>query len=131
MRYLPSLLRVQIVFNSGICFRANTNKFDQMWYLRHICIDFVVVVNPFFFLQGRKHSCHRQRLDSVNKFTIPQPHTNYLRSSFRHRGAVLWNSLPETLRQAESLRNFRSLCTGIKMLSEARHSWKTGFFFRI
>ena len=48
MRYLPYLLRVQIVFNSGICLGANTNKFDQMWYLRHICIDFVVVVNPFF-----------------------------------------------------------------------------------
>ena len=47
--------------------------------------------------------------DCVNKLTIPQPHTNYLRNIFRYHGAVLWNSLPETLRQAESLRNFKSL----------------------
>ena len=47
--------------------------------------------------------------DSVIKLTIPQPRTNYLRNIFRYRGAVLWNSLPETLRQAESLRNFKSL----------------------
>ena len=47
--------------------------------------------------------------DSVNKLTIPQPRTNYLRNSFCYCGAVLWNSLPETLRQAESLRNLKSL----------------------
>ena len=54
--------------------------------------------------------------DSVNKLTIPQQRTNYLRNSFRYSGAVLRNSLPETLRQAESV-------------SKARHSRKTGFFF--
>lgn len=48
MRYLPSLLRVQILSNDGVCLGANINKFDQMWYLLHICIDFAVVVNPFF-----------------------------------------------------------------------------------
>ena len=30
--------------------------------------------------------------DSVNILTIAQPGTNYLRNSFRHSGAVLWNS---------------------------------------
>ena len=34
--------------------------------------------------------------DSVNKLTIPQPRTDYLRNSLRYSGAVLWNSLPET-----------------------------------
>ena len=48
MRYLPSLLRAQILSNDGICLGANINKFDQMWYLLHICINFAVVVNPFF-----------------------------------------------------------------------------------
>ena len=38
--------------------------------------------------------------DSVNKLTIPHPRTNYFRNSFRYSGAVLWNGLPETLRQA-------------------------------
>ena len=47
--------------------------------------------------------------DSVNKLTIPQTRTDYLRNSLRNSGAVLGNSLPETLRQAESLSNFKSL----------------------
>ena len=47
--------------------------------------------------------------DSVNKLTIPQPRTNYLRNSFRYSGAVLWNSPSETLRQAESQSNLKSL----------------------
>ena len=51
--------------------------------------------------------------DSVNKLTIPQTRTDYLRNSLRYSGAVLGNSLPETLRQAESLSNFKSLCTVI------------------
>ena len=36
------------ISNDEICLGANINKFDQMWYLLHICIDFAVVVNPFF-----------------------------------------------------------------------------------
>ena len=67
------------------------------------------------FIARSKTTSYTPR-DSVNKLTIPQPHTNYLRNSFRYSGAVLRNSLPETLRQAESL-------------SKGRHSWKTGFFF--
>ena len=46
-KFLPSLLRMQIS-NDEICLGANINKFDQMWYLLRICIDFAVVVNPFF-----------------------------------------------------------------------------------
>ena len=46
-KFLPSLLRMQIS-NDEICLGANINKFDQIWYLLHVCIDFAVVVNPFF-----------------------------------------------------------------------------------
>ena len=41
--------------------------------------------------------------DSSNKFDVPLPRTNYLKNSFRYSGAVLWNGLPSTLRQAESI----------------------------
>lgn len=44
-------------------------------------------------------------LDFVNKLTIPR--TNCLRN--RYCGAVLLNSIPQTLMQAESLTNFRTL----------------------
>ena len=50
----------------------------------------------------------RDSVNSVNKLTIPQLRTNYLRNSFRYSGAVLWNNLPESLRQVESQRNFKS-----------------------
>ena len=58
---------------------------------------------------GRSNTTPYTFRDSANKLTIPQPRTNYLRNSFRYSGAVLWNSPPQTLRQAESLSNFRSL----------------------
>ena len=47
--------------------------------------------------------------DSENKLAIPLPRTNYLQNSFSYSGAVLWNSLPQNLRQAESLSNFKTL----------------------
>ena len=47
--------------------------------------------------------------DSENKLAILLPRTNYLRNSFTYSGAVLWNSLPQNLRQAESLSNFKTL----------------------
>ena len=57
--------------------------------------------------------------DSVNpyslrntegKLAVPKPRTNYLRNSFSYSGAVLWNSLPIGLRQANNLTNFRAGC---------------------
>ena len=46
--------------------------------------------------------------------TIPlaQPRKNYLHNSFCYSGAVLWNSFPEIVRQAESPCNFKSLLHG-------------------
>ena len=44
------------------------------------------------------------------KLAIPQPHTNYMKNSFSYSGAVLWNSLPIELRQADSLSAFRTGC---------------------
>ena len=51
--------------------------------------------------------------DTEGKLAIPQPHTNYTKNSFSYSGAVLWNSLPIELRQADSL--------------NTRHSCKAGF----
>ena len=44
--------------------------------------------------------------DSKNKLTVPLPQTNFLKNSLSHSGAVLWNSLPYDVRQAESLDAF-------------------------
>ena len=48
--------------------------------------------------------------DSSHKFDVPLLCTNYPKNSIRYNGAVLWNGLPSTLRQAESIHIFKSGC---------------------
>ena len=47
--------------------------------------------------------------DSENKLNVPLPRTNYYKNSFTYSGAILWNSLPSNVRQAESLGQFKGL----------------------
>ena len=47
--------------------------------------------------------------DSENKRNVSLPHTNYYKNSFSYSGAILWNSLPCNLREAESLGQFKRL----------------------
>ena len=49
--------------------------------------------------------------DTSGKLAVPQPRTNYLKNSFSYSGVVLWNSLPNELRQVNTLRTFKSDCT--------------------
>ncbi len=46
--------------------------------------------------------------DTVGKLAVPLPRTNYLKNSFSC--AVLWNSLPPDLQQAQSLNGFQIGC---------------------
>ena len=48
--------------------------------------------------------------NTESKLALPKPRTNYLKNSFSYSGAVLWNSLPIGLRQANNLTNFRAGC---------------------
>ena len=45
--------------------------------------------------------------NSLNKLCVPKPWTDYLKRSFNYSGACLWNSLPEQLRSATSLKSFK------------------------
>ena len=47
--------------------------------------------------------------DSENKLDVPLPRTNYYKNSFSYSGAILWNSLPCNVREAESLGQFKRL----------------------
>jgi len=67
------------------------------------------MTHTFSFVIARSNTTSYTFRDSVNKLSIPQLRTNYLRNSFRYTGVVLCNSLHETLWQAESLRNFKPL----------------------
>ncbi len=55
--------------------------------------------------------------NTENKLAVPMPRTNYLKNSFSYSGAVLWNSLPIGLRQANNLINFRSGCAKLFSLT--------------
>ena len=48
--------------------------------------------------------------DTEGKLAVPQPHTNCMKNSFSYSGAVLWNSLPIELRQADSVSASRAGC---------------------
>ena len=47
--------------------------------------------------------------DSENKLDVPLPRTNYYKNIFDYSGAILWNSLPRKVREAESLGQFKRL----------------------
>ena len=51
--------------------------------------------------------------DSEYKLNVPLPRTNYYKNSFTYSGAILWNSLPCNLRQAEFLGQFKRLLKGV------------------
>ena len=40
---------------------------------------------------------------------LPQPKKEFLKKSFRHSGALLWNNLTYETKQAESLNSFKRL----------------------
>ena len=44
------------------------------------------------------------------KLAIPLPCTNFLKKKISYSGAVLWNSSPTNLRQAQTLASFKSGC---------------------
>ena len=49
--------------------------------------------------------------DTGDKLALPQARTNYLKDSFSYSGAVLWNSLPNEVRQGNALSQFKTAAT--------------------
>ena len=48
--------------------------------------------------------------DTDDKLAPQQARTNYLKDSFSYNGAVLWNSLPNEVRRANTLSYFKMYC---------------------
>ena len=57
-------------------------------------------------LFSERHTDYDLR-DSFHKFKLPKPRTNYLKRSFNYSGALLWNSLPESIRAVRSIGQFK------------------------
>jgi len=45
--------------------------------------------------------------DSFLKLNLPKPRSKYLERSFSYSGALLWNSLPESIRAIRSIGQFK------------------------
>ena len=45
--------------------------------------------------------------NSFRKLVLTKPRTDYLKRSFSYSGAMLWNSLPEHVREIKSIRKFK------------------------
>ena len=59
-------------------------------------------------LFSQRHSVYNLR-DSEGKLTIPKPSTNYLKRTFSYSGAMLWNNMPKSLKNAASVNRFKQL----------------------
>ena len=62
--------------------------------------------------------------NSLHKLSLPKPRTNYLKRSFSYSGALLWNSLPENVREIKSIRKFKEQ-TYLSRRTLTRQSGKT------
>ena len=59
-------------------------------------------------LFSQRRSVYNLR-DSEGKLTLAKPSTNYLKRSFSYSGAMLWNNMPKSLKNAVSLNHFNDL----------------------
>ena len=55
--------------------------------------------------QFQRRSVYNLR-DSEGKLTLPKPSTNYLKRSFSYSGAMLWNNMLKSLKNAVSVNHF-------------------------
>ena len=47
--------------------------------------------------------------DSEGKRALPKPSANYLKRSFSYSGAMLWNNMPKSLKNAVSVNDLKQL----------------------
>ena len=53
--------------------------------------------------------------DFEGKLTLPKPSTNYLKRSFSYSGAMLWNNMPKSLKNAVSVNHFKRLIKNLSL----------------
>ena len=57
-------------------------------------------------LFSQRHSACNLR-NSEGMLILSKPNTNYLKRSFSYSGAMLWNNLPKSLKNAASVEHFK------------------------
>ena len=105
------ILQANCEVNSSLL--LETLKWDQLSLRRrkHKAIMMFKSLNglaPVYLqdLFGERHTDYHLR-DSFHKLNLSKPRTNYLKRSFGYSGALLWNSLPESIRAIRSIGQFK------------------------
>ena len=105
------ILQANCEVNSSLL--LETLKWDQLSLRRrkHKAIMMFKSLNGLapVYLQDlfrERHTNYHLR-DSFHKLNLPKPRTNYLKRSFGYSGALLWNSLPESIRAIRSIGQFK------------------------
>ena len=97
----------------GFKLALNINKLithiDQLRILLAHNEKDILSINETIRLYATSRLSNLELRDSENKLNVPLPRTNYYKNSFSYSGAILWNSLPCNLREAESLGQFKRL----------------------
>ena len=55
----------------------------------------------------------------LDKLALPKPHTKYLKRRFCYSGACLWNNLPQELKEAGSIAQFKRSIKQVSDLSDS------------
>ena len=65
---------------------------------------------PEYLSQLFTTRCVKYNLRNLKgKVDLPKPHANYLKRSFSYTGALLWNNLPQQMRDVGSIANCRNM----------------------
>ena len=105
------ILQAKCEVNSSLL--LETLKWDQLSLRRrkHKAIMIFKSLNglaPVYLheLFSERHTDYELR-DSFRKLNLPKPRTNYLKRSFGYSGALLWNSLPASIRAIRTMGQFK------------------------
>ena len=61
--------------------------------------------------------------NSVNKLFITHSRTNLRKHTFSNRAAPLWNTLPQNIKQANTLNRFKNLIDGHKIITNIKYDF--------
>ena len=65
-------------------------------------------------LFSQRRSVYNLR-DSEGKLALPKPSTNYLKRSFSYSGAMLWNNMPKSLKNAVSVNHLKRIIKNLSL----------------
>ena len=67
-------------------------------------------ISEHFTLRNNINTSINLRSTSAGCFIPPKPRTEYFKHSMRYSGCLVWNSLPEEVRSAQTIDTFHNRC---------------------